>query len=150
MYTTIDKIRYEAGFQDNFNILDSTIENYQTEANAHVNSIVGSRYNLSKLTGAVFTNSGAQKLLDMIEKLLAAGNLENSEYPGEEGDDTQSGQIKISKASDMLEQISLGNIKLLDTSFAEFSLLADNSSGGLAVLTNQDFSCNDFKPTDQW
>lgn len=70
-YTTTAKVRDEAGFKNNTNILDTNIDDFRTQANGRIQTIIGQKYTLP-LSSSLLTNSPAAGLLDLIEKLLAA------------------------------------------------------------------------------
>jgi len=68
-YTTNAKIRDEAGFKNNTNITDASIEGYRIQSNGRINTIVGQRYSLP-LSSSLLSGSPAESLLDLIEMLL--------------------------------------------------------------------------------
>jgi len=112
-YTTTQKVRDEAWFTNNTNITDTNIDDYRIQANGRINTIIGQKYTLP-LSSSLLANSPAAWLLDLIEKLLAAGYLLWKEYwPDAEGTD-KDGISRINRAEDMLKQILTGELKLID------------------------------------
>lgn len=149
-YSALDDIRDEAGFTNNTNVEDADITPHQTRAFARIKGVVGSRYDLSNLTGAGFDSSDAKTILADIERLIAAGRLMNVQYPGDETDDVRIGDRKIEEGEGMLADIMEGNIKLLDENEDEYDLISTNSTLGKTKLVSPDYTNNDFKDTDVW
>lgn len=126
-YTTVAKIQQEAGFQNNSNVDSTTITQYQTRAFNTVKGYAARRYTLSTLSGATFTGSQAESVLEQCELLLAAGWLLLNQYAGQPMGEAN-GKEKVDRAMGMLEDIAAGRLKLLDTSSSEFT--SDVASSG--------------------
>ncbi len=119
-YTTTAKIRHESGFQSNTNVADATITQYQTRAYNLVLSYAASRYDISQFTGALFSGSQAESVLEQCELLLAAGYLISSEFQGQPRGEAE-GKNKVDEAKAILKQIATGELRLLDVNGSEFS-----------------------------
>lgn len=127
-YSTIPKIRSEAGYDGNVNIKNETILKFQARANAMINSIIGSRY--------VLPIVGANPILEMLETKLAAGYLMDDEY-GEEAEGTErDGKAKIEsvlgneKKKGDLSEITNGTVRLFDTNGVEYPLTGSSTMRG--------------------
>ncbi len=105
-YTTIFKIRREAGLLNNYYIQSDEIEGYRLEAESQIDGIISSVYSLPL--------SSPSKILQHIATLLAAGHLLSKEY-GMEADIeiSKSGQRKIERAEELLEKIVQGELLLI-------------------------------------
>jgi len=148
-YTSIYKIRQEAGFEDNYYIPDELISRYRDEAENQAESTVASTYSLPF--------SAKPKVFQHIITLLAGGLLLSKEY-GMEADIEigKSGERKIVRAEDMLDKIVDGKLLLRDidgnalggTSIGEASGSNDYSLGKNDV--GELFNVGDeiFKATD--
>lgn len=119
-YTTVTQIRQEAGFQNNTNVTDAIITEYQTRAYNTVRGYTARRYALSTLSGSTFTGSQAESVLTQCELLLAAGWLLMNQYAGQPTGEAV-GKEKLDRSMDMLADIAAGKLVLLDTSSAEFT-----------------------------
>lgn len=124
-YTTLAKIRQESGFQNSVNILDATITQYQTRAFNEVRSVVAGRYDLTQFSGALFSGSQAESVLEQCELLLAAGRLISAQFQGQPRGEND-GKGKIDEARSILKSITSGELRLLDVNNSEFS------SGGVS------------------
>jgi uncharacterized protein YPO0396 len=134
-YTTLLKIRGEAGFQNNANVSDTTITQYQTRAYNLVRSFVAGRYDLTALTGANFTGSQAESVLEQCELLLAAGYLIQSRFQGQPQAEAQ-GKEKVADAMAILKQISSGELRLVGVDSVPFpSGTEPSQQGGAAEYT---------------
>jgi len=91
------------------NLEDNIINNYLTEAHSYINSKIGKVYTLPL--------SETPKVLELIEKKLAAGLLLDKEYSvgGDETEDTR-GRRWIKWAEDRLKEIMNGDFELRDSS----------------------------------
>jgi len=151
-YTSIYKIKDEAGFVDNSYISSETINRYRDEAEAQADSAVYGVYSLPF--------SSSPKMFQHIITLLAAGLLLSKEY-GIEADVeiSKTGQRKIERAESLLQKIADGVIVLLDSSGNELSrrtgVMASGSntydvdiadSGELFNLNDENFKFTD--PSD--
>ncbi|MFA5396246.1 MAG: phage protein Gp36 family protein [Methanogenium sp.] len=105
-YTSIYKIKVEAGFQNNSYIGSDLVDRFRTEAEAQADGAVVGVYQLPF--------SSSPKLFQHIVTLLAAGNLLAKEY-GLEADVeiSKTGQRKIERAEELLEKIRDGKIILI-------------------------------------
>jgi phage gp36-like protein len=104
-YCSIDDVRIEAGFVNNFAITDKMIQDRLDEAQDEVKGALSARYTLPL--------SYVPKILRNITKLLAAGYLLITAYgPGEEGTNKE-GQQKIQHAQALLAKIVSGEIALI-------------------------------------
>ena len=131
-YTTVAKIRQEAGFQSNSNVADATITQYQTRAFNLVKSYAAARYAISQFTGSLFSGSQAESVLEQCELLLAAGYLISSEFQGQPRAEND-GKIKIDEAKAILKQIASGELRLLDVNGSEFSSAGVSQEQGGAI-----------------
>jgi phage gp36-like protein len=105
-YTSIHKIRSEAGFEDNSYITSEVIARYREEADAEIDAYISSVYSLPF--------SSAPRLLTHISTLLAAGHLLSKEYGSEvDVDSVKSGQAKINRAEELLQKIIDGTLTLV-------------------------------------
>lgn len=108
MYSTATKVRDEAGFTGNNNILDATITSYIDAATSHIDGKIGRIYTLPL--------ASTPAIIELIERNLAAGYLMLDEY-GTQGEGTsKDGNAKIKWAESMLESIEKGVIELVNTS----------------------------------
>ena len=124
-YTSIYKIKDEAGFKENSYITSELIDRYRLEAESEVESAIVSMYTVPLTT--------VPKIIQHIVTLLAAGNLLAKEYGME--DDTEiskTGQRKIDRAEELLQKIKDRDIILINSSGNELSsksvLLASSSN----------------------
>jgi len=117
-YTSVYKIKVEAGFKDNSYIESDLIDRYRFEAESEIDGYLASVYQLPL--------SSTPKLIQHITTLLAAGNLIAKEY-GLENDIeiSKTGQRKIDRATELLDKIQEGKIKLIDENGA---ILSQDSS----------------------
>ena len=105
-YTSIHKIRSEAGFEDNHYITSETIARYREEADSEIDAYISAVYSLPF--------SSAPRLLTHISTLLAAGHLLSKEYGSEvDVDAAKSGQAKIERAEELLQKIVDGSLTLV-------------------------------------
>jgi phage gp36-like protein len=124
-YTSIYKIKVEAGFKDNPYIDSDLIDRYRLEAESEVDGYIAGFYQLPF--------SSIPKMIQHITTLLAAGNLVSKEYGLEmDLEISKSGDKKIQRAEDLLKKIQDGLIKLIDSTGAVLSM----SSANLASCSN--------------
>jgi hypothetical protein len=147
-YTSIFKIKREAGLLENSYITGDLINGYRTEAEAQIDGMIANTYQLP-LAGS--------KLIQHIATLLAAGHLLSKEY-GMEADTevAKSGQRKIERAEELLEKIVAGDILLIgengnildrrSTFFASGSNVYSDDRADRGVLFN--LEPENFKLTD--
>ena len=118
-YTSIYKIKDEAGFKDNSYISSELIDRYRTEAEAIAESTVAIVYQVPL--------ASTPRIFQHIVTLLSAGLLLSKEY-GLESDVeiSKTGQRKIERAEELLEKIKSGEVLLLSASNAELSRQTTN------------------------
>lgn len=131
-YTTVLKIRGEAGFQNNPNVSDTTITQYQTRAYNLVRSFVAGRYALDGLAGSNFTGSQAESTLEQAELLIAAGYLIQSRFQGQPQAEAQ-GKEKVADGMAILKQISSGELLLVGADSSVFAAGGQPSAAGGAA-----------------
>ncbi len=122
-YTSIFKIRQEAGFEDNYYIPDELISRYRDESENQAESTVASTYSLPF--------SANPKVFQHITTLLAGGLLLSKEY-GMEADIEigKTGERKIQRAEDMLDKIVDGKLLLRDENGNELSKTSVGEASG--------------------
>ncbi len=113
-YCSIYDIREESGFLDNAYISDGRIDALRIQAEAEVDSYVGSVYALPLKKHS--------ELLRLTTKLLAAGMLMFQEYGEEASGTSKDGKAKIQQAEEILKKIANREIKLLDENKVELEL----------------------------
>ncbi len=124
-YTSIFKIKEEAGFKTNPYITIELVDRYRTEAEAQAEGAVIGKYSLPF--------SAQPKIFQQIVTLLAAGLLLSKEY-GMEADIeiSKTGQRKIERAEELLQKIRDDKILLIDEDGTELSkrtdVMASNSN----------------------
>jgi len=113
-YTSVYKIRQEAGFEENDYISSELINRYREEAELQVDGSLAIAYSLPL--------SSIPKMVTHITTLLAAGFLLSKEY-GLEADVeiSKTGQRKIDRAEELLQKIVDGKLLLIDSSGNELS-----------------------------
>ena len=124
-YTSIYKIKNEAGFKDNPYIDSDLIDRYRLEAEEEVESMLVGIYTLPL--------PKTSKMLQHIVTLLAAGLLLSKEY-GMESDVEigKTGERKIQRAEDLLNKILEKKIFLIES-----GAISTMSSGKMASCSNQ-------------
>ena len=117
-YTSIYKIKSEAGFKNNPYIDSELVDRYRTEAESQAEGAVIGIYQLPF--------SSTPKLFQHIVTLLAAGVLLSKEY-GLESDVevSKTGQRKIERAEELLEKIRDSKILLIGENGTELSKRTD-------------------------
>ena len=107
-YTSIFKIKREAGLLENSYITGDLVNGYRTEAEAQIDGMIANTYQLPLASST---------LIQHVATLLAAGHLLSKEY-GMEADIevAKSGQRKIERAEELLEKIVSGDILLIGSS----------------------------------
>jgi len=117
-YTSIYKIRCEAGFKDNPYVDSDIIDRYRLEAESEIDGYLAGAYQLPL--------TSIPKLIQQIATSLSAGLLLSKEYGIESDVDiNKSGKSKIDRAEELLSKIQKGDIKLIDTTG---SILSQNSA----------------------
>lgn len=106
-YTTLDKIRDEAGFTGNANVTDAKVEDYRTPATSQIDASLVRRYDLPL--------ESTPDILELIERKLAAGHLLLDEYGVEAEGTGKDGQIKVDWAEAQLMKLEDGTLVLLDS-----------------------------------
>ncbi len=125
-YTSIFKIKSEAGFKDNPHIAIELVDRYRTEAEIQAEGAVAGVYQLP------FSNK--PKMFQHIITLLAAGHLIAKEY-GVEADIeiSKTGERKIERAEELLKKIQDGELLLI----GENGLLLSKHGASLATNSNK-------------
>ena len=125
-YTSLYKIKREAGLKENQWIEDDLVYNYRAEAEGLVNGMLAGVYSIP------FT-SNIPKIIVYITTLLSAGYLLSQEY-GVENDVeiSKTGQQKVNRAEKLLGLIQNGNLALLDST----NTLISKISGALPSSSN--------------
>jgi len=124
-YTSVYKIKSEAGFKDNPYIGSELVDRYRTEAESQAEGAVIGVYSLPF--------SSTPKIFQHIVTLLSAGLLLSKEY-GMEADVeiSKTGQRKIERAEELLEKIRDSKILLVGEDGSELSkrtdVMASNSN----------------------
>lgn len=110
-YSTVTKIRDEAGFTGNTNVTDAKITTYQAAATSFIDGRISRVYSLPL--------DSTPDILELIERKLAAGHLLLDEY-GEQAEGTsKDGNEKVKWAEGQLELIVSGALPLIDSSTNE-------------------------------
>jgi len=147
-YTSIFKIKQEAGFEENYYVPDDLVSRYRDEAENQAESMVASIYSLPF--------SSKPKIFQHIVTLLAGGLLLLKEY-GLEADIEigKTGQRKIDRAEDMLQKIVDGKLILRDEDGNELSRTSIGEASGSNTYGDAEdkgeyFNLGDenFRPTD--
>ena len=148
-YTSIFKIKEEAGFKNNPHIGIEIVDRYRTEAEAQSEGAVVGKYQLPF--------SSQPKIFQQIVTLLSAGLLLSKEY-GMEADVeiSKTGQRKIERAEELLEKIRNDKLLLIGEDGTELSkrtdVMASNSNTFDTDITDKGemFNLGDehFKLTD--
>jgi len=122
-YTSIFKIRQEAGFEENYYVPDDLISRYRDESENQAESSIASIYELPF--------SAKPKIFQQIITLLSAGLLLLKEY-GLEADVEigKTGQRKIDRAEDMLQKILDNKLLLRDEDGNELSRTSIGAASG--------------------
>jgi len=124
-YTSIYKIRREAGFEDNAYVSVDCIAEKRLEAKSQIDGTLAMVYQLPL--------SSIPALISHINTLLAAGLLLQKEYGVEANVDImKSGQPKIIRAEELLQKIVDGQLLLVDVNGS----LISKQSGTLASGSN--------------
>ena len=148
-YTSIYKIKDEAGFKDNSFIGSDLIDRYRTEAEALSESAIAIIYQLPL--------ASAPRIFQHIVTLYAAGLLLLKEYSLlADTDSTKNGQKKVDRAEELLKKIADGNLILLSESNTELSKQSSNQASSSNAYNSSKydkgemFNLNDenFKMTD--
>jgi len=148
-YTSLYKIKLEAGMDDNYYIPNEIIADYREEAENQAESAIATVYSLPF--------SSKPRIFEQIVRLLASGLLLSKEF-GMEADINigKTGQRKIDRAESLLEKISKGLLSLIgeDSSLLSkvSSILASSSNvyDGIIADKGETFSLRDehFSMTD--
>ena len=118
-YTSIYKIKDEAGFKNNSYIGSDLIDRYRTEAEALSESMIAMTYQVPL--------TSAPRIFQHIVTLYSAGLLLLKEYSLEnDADTTKNGQKKIDRAEELLQKIVDGDLILLSESNTELSKQTSN------------------------
>ena len=110
-YTSIYKIKSEAGFQNNQYIQDADIDSYRVEAQSEVDSMLSALYEVP------FINT--PKIIEHITRILAAGLLLQKEYGMEANVEiAKTGERKIERAEKLIDKIFNKEMRLVDSTGA--------------------------------
>ena len=148
-YTSIYKIKDEAGFKNNTFIGSDLIDRYRTEAEALSESAIAIIYQLPL--------ASAPRIFQHIVTLYAAGLLLLKEYSLlTDTDSTKNGQKKVDRAEELLKKIADGDLILLSESNTELSKQSSNQASSSNAYNSSKydkgemFNLNDenFKMTD--
>lgn len=126
MYSTATKVRDEAGFTGNNNILDATITSYIDAATNHIDGKIGRLYSLPL--------ASTPPIIELIERKLAAGYLMLDEYGTQAEGTSKDGNANIRWAEGMLESIEKGLVQLVNSSGVVLSQI--NSVGMMGMPLN--------------
>jgi phage gp36-like protein len=107
-YSTVAKIREEAGFTDNTNITNARVEDFQSIADSHIDGVLSRSYTLPL--------ESTPAIIELLERKLAAGYLLLEEYGSEAEGTGKDGQAKIDFAEKKLNEIESGYLLLTDSS----------------------------------
>lgn len=105
-YVTLDAIRNEAGFKNNRNISDATIDLFRRQAQDEVNGQLSGQYEIPFPTNP--TNGTIQR----ITMLLAAGFLQVDQYGPRYNTNAQGVNTKVAEARATIERIRTGELRL--------------------------------------
>lgn len=122
-YTSLYRIRNEAGFKNNAFISLEDINNYRAEAQMQIDGAIALVYSLPL--------SSIPKIITHITTLLAAGFLLTKEY-GVEADVeiSKTGERKILRAEQLLQKIVDGSLLLVDSSGSSLARLSTSRVAG--------------------
>lgn len=124
-YTSLYKIKLEAGMSDNYYVPTEIISDYRDEAENQAESSVATVYSLP------FTSK--PRIFEQIIRLLASGLLLSKEFGIEmDADISKTGKSKIDRAESLLEKISKGLLSLI----GEDGNLISKTSAILASSSN--------------
>lgn len=112
-YASLGDIREEAGFSDNYNVSDSVVDLYRSQAESKIKSAIATRYSLPL--------SVVPDLIEHLTIQLSAGYLLKKEYGEEAEGTTKDGNAKIELAEGILEQIRNGELTLLNADDEELA-----------------------------
>lgn len=134
-FTTVARVRAESGFNGNTDISDTYIGGYLTQANGVLLGYVASIYDATKLSGALFTGSQAESLLQRIEELFASGYLLIAEYGPEAKNSDKDGYNKVKEAEKLCTELLSGSFGLYDINSNEFTKKETASAGAIVMAT---------------
>lgn len=129
-YTTLVKVREEAGLTGNTNIADSIVQIYQDAAEDEIDGVLLKRYSLPL--------SEVPSDLATMATLLAAGLLLLKEYGPEAEGTTKDGQMKVDTARDWLKRIADGSQLLIGADSAELGQSSSLRIDGLPIDEDDD------------
>lgn len=129
-YTTIDKVRREAGMQHNRWIADDVIQEKLDAAISEVNySLIAAGYSLPL--------DSIPAMIENATRLLAAGFLLSEDYGPEFSGTNKSGSSKIAQARDLLKTLVKGEGVLVDDNSEQLS-----KSGNISFYPNEQSRSN--------
>ena len=148
VFTTLAKVKSEAGFDNNTNINDTTdITPHANSADGETLMAISSQYSLPLSRNTTYTGSSAEYILQGVSTNYGAGLLMKKAYEGQGGSLLEIALRKIEEAKGMLQKIKSNEIVLFGTGGVELARVFDRSSA--IPMTNEDeeearFSINDI------
>jgi hypothetical protein len=147
-FTTVERVRSEAGFDANSLVTDATIQEYLDQGHAIVLGVVAGVYSVSSLAGVLFTGSHAEDYLKRAEELIAAGYLLQKDYGSQEFDTDKDGIRKFQEGMDRLTALTEEPpVRLLDVNNDEFTRVSPTIAGspvaGISSSSTAKFSVDD-------
>lgn len=140
-YTSIYKIKDEAGFKNNSYIESDLIDRYRTEAEALSESMIAMSYQVPL--------ASAPRIFQHIVTLYSAGLLLLKEYSLEnDADTTKNGQKKIDRAEELLQKIVDGDLILLSESNTELSKQTSNRASCSNAYNSEKTDCGELFTTE--
>lgn len=121
-FTTIELTRADAGFANNTNITDPTIEVFVKAANGEMNTAIAGRYVVPLSNDSQYSGSLAESYLKNLATSLASGLLMLRQYEGQGGDMEDLALAKIRSVRTQLKEIQKGMRVLIGTDGNEFDL----------------------------
>lgn len=123
-YSTVARCRLEAGFVNNNDISNVTIQTLEDQMTSLITGVVSKRYDIGAMLGdANFLQTAGCSILARCEELLTAGHLLNKDYDIQDQAGSSNGDKKISDAYKILEQILSGDIVLTDARYDNNGLI---------------------------
>lgn len=121
-YTTLAKVRAEAGLTGNSNIADSIVQIYQDASEDEIDGKLSRRYSLplAEVPDDLANNAAT----------LGAGLLLLKEYGPEAEGTTKDGKMKVEQVRRWLEEIASGARSLIGSAGAEIAISAGIQARG--------------------
>ncbi len=121
-FTTVVKTRADAGFANNANVLDATIQLYVDASNGEMATALAARYTVPLSGNSNYSGSLTEDYLENLATTLASGLLLLRQYEGQGGDMEDLAIAKIESARAQLKEIQRGTRALIGTDGAELDL----------------------------